>query len=162
MEGSTSLTFTDVSATTVGTVYVQGRSLGTNTMKVQASGYNDGDSSVIVHPSGFYMYSSSFTTVVSSANTSVQIRSARLHPTTLNVSTDQRIRGGLTVNVGLTNSDDTVGTLTTSTLVFGPDEYLKNTEFDPLAAGTTDINVITPAGFDTPSNKTTITATVNP
>jgi hypothetical protein len=162
LAGSTSLTFTGVSGTSVGTIYVQGRSLGNTTITVQASGYNDGGSNVTVHPSGFILYSNSFTTTTSSANTTIQIRSGRLHPTTLNYIAYQRIRGGLTVTVDLTNSDDTVGTLTTSTLAFGPNDFFMNTEFDPLADGTTDISVLTPAGFDTSSNKTTITATVNP
>ena len=53
VEGGTTVTFTGVATTSVGNIIVQGRSLGTTTITVQAPGYNDGTSSVTVNPSGF-------------------------------------------------------------------------------------------------------------
>jgi hypothetical protein len=37
-----------------------------------------------------------------------------------------------------------------------------DTQFDPLAAGSSTIEAVPPAGFSTPSTNRTITATVNP
>ena len=53
--GGTSLTFTNVTSTTVGTIFVQGRGLGSTTLTVQAAGYNDGTSNITVDPSGFIL-----------------------------------------------------------------------------------------------------------
>ena len=51
--GGTSLTFTNVTSTNVGTVYVQGQTVGTTTVTVAAPGYNNGNGNITVMPSGF-------------------------------------------------------------------------------------------------------------
>ena len=71
--GDTSLTFTNVTTTSVGTIFIQGRSLGTTTVTVQAAGYNDGTSNVTVDPSGFVLSTSDFTTNTSAANRTLQV-----------------------------------------------------------------------------------------
>ena len=48
VEGGTTLTFTNVTTTSIGTVYIQGRSLGTTTVTVQAPGYDDAVANVTV------------------------------------------------------------------------------------------------------------------
>ena len=141
--GGTSLTFTNVTSTTVGTIFVQGRALGTTTLTVQAAGYNDGTSNVTVDPSGFILNMGNFTTTTSAANTTLQSRrGASSHPTTLNYSQSQPLRGGLTVNVPVTSSDyerrhdrGQSGDRSTpaTSLNFG-------TAFDPAAVGTTTIS----------------------
>ena len=68
------------------------------------------------------------------------------------------------VQVQLTNSDDTVGVLTGSTLTYtGGGSWSATTQFDPLAAGTTTIGLTQPSGFAQPTNgRSSIVATVNP
>jgi hypothetical protein len=41
LEGTQTITFTNVNTTTVGTIYLQGRNIGTTTITVQAPGYTD-------------------------------------------------------------------------------------------------------------------------
>ena len=72
------------------------------------------------------------------------------------------MRGGLSVNVSVTSSNQTAGVITTSPLTFSNGVGLLNTQFDPLAAGGSTIEVVPPAGFSSPSNFRTIPATVNP
>src|SRR5262249_42621838 len=69
LEGGTTLTFTNVTTTSVGTIFVQGRALGSTTLTVQAPGYNDGTGNVAVDPSGFYLNASNITTTTFSPNT---------------------------------------------------------------------------------------------
>ena len=71
--GDTSLTFTNVTTTTVGTIFIQGRSLGTTAVTVQAAGYNNGTSKVTVDPSGFVLRTSDFTTNTFAANRTLQV-----------------------------------------------------------------------------------------
>ena len=103
--GSNSVTFSGVTSTFVGTIFVQGLVLGSTQITVQAAAYNDDTSSVTVDPSGFWMNASSFTRDVFAANTNIQLRSARLTAGTLNRAQDQEIRGGFAVRVDLTKSD---------------------------------------------------------
>jgi len=157
--GGTSLTFTNVTTTVVGTIFEQGRSQG-NT-QVQASGYNDGLSNVDVDPSGFVIFTpSNFTIDENAANRNIQLRSSRLNPVTLYRAADQRVRGGLTVNVALSNSNTSAGTIVTNPVVFNPNISIVSTQYDPVAPGVSIISLNTPPGFDTPSNLQQITATV--
>jgi hypothetical protein len=160
--GGASVTFNNVTTTNVGTVFVQGRALGSTTLTVQAAGYNDATPVITIDPSGFIVNSpSSLTTTTFSANTNVQIASARLHPTTLAWQANQPLRGGMpTVNVNLTNQDDAVGVLTLTSLLFGPNVGTQNTAFDPIAEGTSLVSVVPPAGFSTPSTDRQMPVTV--
>ena len=160
--GTRSVTFTNVTSSSVGSVWVQGRALGSTTLTARATGYNDDVGSITVNPSGFIINSpSNFSTNTFAANTLVQIVSSRLNPSNLNFSATQAIRGGLTVNnVQVTSSDTNAGVITTSPLTFGPNTTAMNTFFDPRASGTTVVAVAQPAGFDTPTNFQQITATV--
>ncbi|MFO1428573.1 MAG: PKD domain-containing protein [Candidatus Competibacteraceae bacterium] len=160
--GGTSVTFQGVTRTNVGTVYVQGLQRGSASLRIQAAGYNDANSTVTVTPSGFYINGNDFATTVAAANATVSIGAASLNPTTLNVAYQGSVRGGLTVNVPVTSSNPTVGTITTSPVTFTGGTTSATTQFDPQTAGTTVISVGTPPGFDTPSNQQQITATVNP
>ena len=63
----------------------------------------------------------------------------------------------------VTSSNPAVGTIVGSPVAFAPGDSFKTTAaFDPAAVGSTTIAVTTPAGFTTPSNSQSITATVNP
>lgn len=163
LAGGTSVTFTNVTTTSVGSVFVQGRSLGSATLTGTAAGYTDGNTSVTVQPSGFIINSpNNFTTTTSAANTNVRISPARLNPTTLNFAAYQPMRGGASVDVSITSSDPTTGVITISPLTFEGNVGAIDTQFDPLAAGSSTIEVVPPPGFSTPSSDRTITATVNP
>ena len=147
------------------TFYVQALTdTGTAQFQTTASGYATGTSTVTFWPSGFTLLMSNFTTTTFSPNTALQIYTVVLDPTTLNYAGTQSLRGGLTVSVPVTNSDPTVGAIVGSPAVFnGGDGYLNaSVAFDPNAAGTSTIGLITPPGFTTPSNYQQITATVNP
>jgi hypothetical protein len=73
-----------------------------------------------------------------------------LDPSSLNFIIVQPLRGVLTVDVEMMSSDMNVGTIA------------MNTDFDPMNAGSTMLDIATPGEFDTPSNLHTITATVAP
>ena len=51
--GGTTLTFTNVTSTNVGTIYVQGQTVGTTTITVSAPGYTNGIGNITVNPAGF-------------------------------------------------------------------------------------------------------------
>jgi hypothetical protein len=160
LAGTDTIVFEGVSSTFVGTIYVQGRAIGSTTVTAQAEGYNPRSASVQVQPSGFILNTSSFTTNTFQANTSIQVLPAILNPTTLQYAGNQPVRGGLTVNVPVTSSDDNVGVITTSPLAIGPNSFSGSTAFDPKAAGEALITVGVPTGFQQPANFTQITATV--
>jgi hypothetical protein len=160
--GSSSVTFSGVTSTSVGSVYLQGLALGSTQVTVQAAAYNDDTAAVTVDPSGFWFNASNFTRDIFAANQSIQVRSTRLNPTTLNRAQDQEIRAGHTVSVDLTNSDTTTGTLTVNPLVFnGGAGNAVSTAFDMLNAGSSTIAIVQPSGFDVPANvNQSIVATV--
>ncbi len=161
--GGTTVTFTNVTTTTVGTIFVQGRGLGATTLTTTAAGYTTNTSNVTVDPSGFILNMSNFTTNAGAANTTLRVDAARLNPATLNYAQSQPLRGGLTVNVPVSSSNTAVGTIVGSPAVFNPGDTVNfGTAFDPAAQGPTTISVATPAGFSMPSNLQSITATVNP
>ena len=101
-------------------------------------------------------------TTAGAGNTIFQMRMSRLNPVTLNRVNDQALRGGLTVSVDMSNSNPTAGTLTVNPLVFPPNSFVQQSQFDPNAAGATVINIQTPPGFTTPSNLQQINVNVNP
>ena len=172
-EGSNTVTFAGVTTTTVGTIYIQGRALGSTQLSGVAAGYNDGTAAIAVDPSGFRMYGPGFqtaiTTTAGAANITLTITTSRLDPVTLNVAADMELRGGLSgdlaVNVPVTSSNTAVGKVLTSPVVFqGGTGQSKQTLFDPIAAGVSVVSMPSPvAGFSVPSNgSATVTFTVNP
>jgi hypothetical protein len=165
VEGGPTLTFPGISGTVAGTIYIQGRSLGTTTITVQAPGYNDATLNVTIHPSGFAFQSgtANFSVTAGALNRTIGVQTWRLDPTTLAVAANQALRGGYgSVNLAVTSSNTTVGTIVNSPAVFGANDASKNVQFDPAAAGTSTIRVVQPAGFTTPLNLQQITATVTP
>jgi hypothetical protein len=169
LEGGSTLTFTNVPVTlpgtTVGTFFIQGRSLGTTTLTVQAPGYNDATLNVTVNPSGFsYTLSTgNITTTTGAANTTLTVQSMRLDPLTLNPTFAQALRGGhAPVSVDVTSSNTTVGTIVGSPVVFSATQLSKTVQFNPATVGTTTLAIPPPAGFSTPINLQQIIATVNP
>lgn len=73
--------------------------------------------------------------------------------------TAQRLRPGVKVEVELSSSDPTVGKVPGTVKLDGSSEFYM-AEFTPLHPGQTVITVNSPPGFLTPSNSTSVTATV--
>lgn len=161
-EGTASVIFANVTGTDVGTLYVQGRSVGNTTLQGSAAGYNEGVASVVVDPSAFLiLYPSSIASSPGGADAAIQVVSSRLNPGSLTRATEQPVRGGLTPSVAITSSNPLVGTVTVSPLVFDPSLTSKTTAFHPLATGVSTISVVQPSGFTNPSSQGQITATVS-
>jgi len=144
----------------VGTLWIQGISRNTTQLKLSAPGYSDAFVNVTVNPSGFIINSPGNFTVSAGSNTTVQLAPAVLDPITLNYAGNQTVRAGLTVGVNLISSNTTVGTISTSPVVFTGNTSFANTSFQAVAPGTTFISVATPSGFSTPSNFQQIQGTV--
>lgn len=165
--GGDTVTFANVTTTFAGNFFVQGRAAaGTTALSAKAPGFADGAGTVVAQPSGFVINSpGNFTTTAGAGNTTIQIVSVRLNPTTLNTEVSQVVRGGATVSVPVTATTLTgsgVGTITTSPLSFTANVNAVVTQFDPAAVGTATIMVGLPTGFNLPSDRQQITATVNP
>jgi hypothetical protein len=162
--GQNTVTFNNVTSTNVGTIYVQGQSLGTTTLTVTASGYNTGSGTVTVNPSGFIIYPAqgNISTTPTSSATSVTLEPAILNPGILTYAGTGALNPGIgPFNIGLTSSNTTVGTLTTSPVVFHGGDSSNATGFQPGVAGSTTLTVgAQPAGFSTPSQYQQITANV--
>jgi hypothetical protein len=162
--GSASITLqVNAGSRNIPTFYIQALA-GSGTVQIIASapGYATDTSTITLKPSGFYIPRGDFTTNTFAANSDLYIQVACLD-SNLNVVTYQyqeAVRGGLTVNVPVTSSNTTVGTITTSPVVFTGGAGYATTQFDPQTAGTTVISVEPPTGFNTPSNQRQITATV--
>lgn len=163
--GTDTLTFTNVSTTNVGTIYIQGLTEGATTLKVSAPGYTDGNANIKVDPSGFSFYynnASSFTTSVGSSPTQlvvypVALVHGTLTPDTYNYLYVSPTAG--TVNVPITSSAPAVGTVV-NPLVLAPGSDYGYLTFTPVATGTSTLTIGTPSGFSVPTDYTTSTATV--
>jgi hypothetical protein len=64
------------------------------------------------------------------------------------------------VSVPVSSSNTAAGVITSSPIIFNGGDVSRQTEFDPVSAGSTMLNVGTPVGFSTPSNRTSISVTV--
>jgi hypothetical protein len=162
--GGTSLTFTNVTSTNVGTVYVQGQTVGTTTVTVAAPGYNNANGNITVMPSGFVINPSQgpISTTTLSTPTTVTLEPAILNPGVLTYAGPGQLNPGIgPFGVAFTSSNTSVGTITTSPVVFNPSDSSDSSTFQPVASGTTTLALGTqPAGFSTPSQYQSITATV--
>jgi hypothetical protein len=161
--GGTTLVFPNITGTYVGTIYVQGASLGSTTITVSAPGYTNGNGTVLVNPSGFTFYGNpTFTTSATSGPTSLTVYPTVLNPGTLTAEYigQQLSPTAGTVDVTVTSSNTAVGTITNSPLMFMPGASNLNASFQPVATGTTNINIQTPTGFSAPSQYTQATGTV--
>jgi len=104
-----------------------------------------------------------FTVSLSDSSRPVQVAlwSVYLDPKTLRGAdiTAQRLRPGVSATLDLKNSNPAVAKVTSSVTITGP-AASASSEFVPLSPGQTVISIDTPAGFATPSNATSVTATV--
>ena len=161
--GGTTVVFKGVTSGNVGYIYIQGKSIGGTTFTVSAPGYLNGTANITVDPSGFvFYYPSPFTTNATSGPTTLNV-----YPASLTSGTNTLITLGLglapgygNVSVPVTSSDTSVGTITTSPVVFMPGATSEPTSFQPVATGMTNVTVGTPTGFTPPSQYTQYQVTV--
>lgn len=128
-----------------------------------ASGYADASSQITLAPTGFWIGNGP--SCPASCYDSFEVSSFDSNYT-LNIgvrtpSSTQRIRAGITIEVPIVSSNPSVGVFTQDSVAFSQDQYRLNTQFDPLAAGTTTLSVIQPPGFSTQAAiQTEVTANV--
>ena len=103
---------------------------------------------------------SSFTTNTFAPNTTISARTSRLNSLNQLVA-DQELRGGLSVDVPVTSSQPTVGTILTSPLTFTGGGGTRSTLFDPQTVGTSILTIPSPVpGFSAPTTLQAVTANV--
>ena len=142
---------------------------GTVQVVATATGYAQGTASTILRPSGFFLSSGAINTTTLSANTAIQVCAAQLAPGTLANEGAAILRAGVSpVSIAMTSSNTTVGVLANSPRTMGGNEGCISQDaggqlqFDPLAAGTTTLTLVTPAGYTTPASLAqSLTATVS-
>lgn len=168
--GSQSITFNNVTTTSVGTIWVQGAGNEglTAQLKAQASGFNDATSTVTVNPSGISFNTGNFTIGHTSSNTALDIRTWMLSPGTLAIASNQNLMGGTSIQVNLASDNTAAGTIVNSggtaisSVTFnGGDVVNTSAFFHPVAAGTAHVIITEPVNLDTPSTGLIITVTVN-
>jgi trimeric autotransporter adhesin len=151
--------------------YVEGQNYSgtgatTATLTASAAGFSDGIATLSLYPTGLsYLSSTPLSTTTFSAATTLTVYAVVLNPGTLTYYTygynvGPQATGGLPVSV--TSSNPGVGTLggSPATIPVGS-YYTQAISFHPAAAGTTNLNILTPTGYFTPSNQSVqIVATV--
>ena len=169
--GGTVLTFTGItSAGYLPAIYVQGQKVGSTTITAAAAGYSNGVGTATVYPSGFSFYGGGgdFTTTTTSTPPTITVRTNVLNLGTLTIENyGYQLNPGLgTITVPVTSGTPSVGTIT-GPVVFNAGDSGAQTTFTPLSTGSTVLTVGTPTnttgtstGFSTPSQYTTINATV--
>ena len=158
--GTSSITISGVGDAVTKYFWVQGRALGTTTMRITADGYTTAAKTITINPSGFAIMSpSAINTDSFAVNRAVDVRPVCLNAN-LSYKQSQRLRGGKSVDVVVTSSNPAVGTIAVSPITYVGNTYSVDAAFDPIGPGTSTIAVVTPAGFTTPTNYVQITATV--
>lgn len=148
-------------------VYVQALgSSGTVDVTCSAPGYGTGTESFTFVPSGFVLGGSVYANTAINANTLTDLHLSatayRLDPGTGATTQVQRIRGGYTVEIGLTSSQPAIGTVPSTVSFTGNGNgYGPEFTFTPLAEGSTVLTVAQPTGWQTPSNWASLTVNVS-
>ena len=153
-EGSESITIPNVANDGNNFVWVQGRTLGAETViTASAPGYASGSMLVNVDPSGFAFHASNPTGVDAFAgNQSFGIQALRLDPVTLNWLEQQQVRGGAAFDIPVSSSDPGVGSILNSPVTFGPGQNSALVTFDPVGSGSTVLSLQQPTGFQVLAN----------
>lgn len=160
--GSASITLqVNAGSTSVSTYYVQAlASSGSAVITATADGYSANSFEVnLTESSAIIASPSAINTTPFSNNTSVLIRTYRLNAAGQIVSI-QGVRGGFSVDMPISTSDSTIGVMVDSNLTITGGESFVSTEFDPVSAGTTTINLGQATGLNTATVFQSIDATV--
>ncbi len=162
--GTTSITVNiPAGGTSSSAFYVQTlASTGSATITQTVPQFNPTTATINFTPSGFTVYGGTSTSTLSGAS-AVTLYFAQLDPTTQAVTANGiTLRPGVgTLNVGLTDSNMSVGTLSSSSIAFNPGDTTHSVNFQPAGAGTAIIgfgSILT--GFAAPSANATTTFTV--
>ena len=164
--GAATLTATIPAGTSTVSTYAKAlSSLGTANVTAQVNGYSNGVGVVTLARSGFVVagpngVGGNFDTAVG-ANTTLTVYAALLDGSGLFVQ-PQQLRGGLSASVPISSSTTTVGTVSTSTVLFDNNADAVPVTFKAINGGATTISVQTPSGFTVPSAGTSLTANVTP
>jgi len=147
-------------------VYGVGNS-GTSGYTAMVTGFGTANGVVTLGRTGFILASpfgngADFFTTTLSPPTDINVFTALLDSSG-NPVTSQDVAGGTTINVNVTSSPTSVGTITTSPVTFtgGPGSAQATTQFQPVGVGTATITAIAPAGFATPAKDASLHATVS-
>jgi len=168
--GTASITLQLGGATTgVPTFYIEGQNFSgttaiTTTLTATSSGYTNGTATLTLYPTGLTYFTGTLTTTALSASTPVNVYLAILTPGTLTEYTSGMVLGpqASPVPVTVTSTNTSVGTVIGSpaTIPVGA-YYTQSINFQPVAAGSTNLNLAIPTGYSTPSNESVqIVATV--
>jgi hypothetical protein len=150
-----------------GIVYAQALAgSGQVTVTASAAGYTSGSGTVTLTPSGFVITGptgvvgvASFPTNIGNTTT-LTIMTGRLDAS-LQYVENQQLRGGFSVSVPLTSSNQAVGRVSPASVTFTPADTAYTTTFSALAVGGTLVSATVPAGFSLPaSGGNSITANV--
>ena len=149
--GTGSITFTNVSGTSFGPVYIQGQAVGTATITESAPGYTSGSNTITVDQSGFTFYYARppFTTTTFSSASQIPVYTTTLQNGNV-YNLGLPISPGVTpATVAVTDSVPSVGTISSAALVFSPGTGSLSFNFQPVSAGDTIIAISTPTGYTT-------------
>ncbi|HKS76042.1 MAG TPA: hypothetical protein VJQ82_22710, partial [Terriglobales bacterium] len=144
--------------------YIEGQNFSgagaiTATLKGSAAGYSDGLATLSLYPTGLSYWPGSggtLSTTTSSSPSVLTIYLVLLTPGTLTAYTygyplGPQASGAVPVSVASTNT--AVGTVSGSPAAIGVGAYFTQAiSFVPVATGTTNLNLATPAGYFTPSD----------
>lgn len=138
-------------------------SSGSVTVTASAEGYTSATSTVTLTPSAFVLVGpqsgvSSITTN-EGLNTSLTVESVELD-SSFNVLGEQPVAGGVSVNVNVTSSNPSVGTIASSPVTFQGGDETASTQFNAAGSGVTTLTASVPTGFSTPAqgaNSLTVT-----
>ena len=140
---------------------------GTPTFTVSAQGFGTFTGTESVTPSAVLIASgpqllSQVTTNVSSGNLSLTVYLAQLDPNTLNIASFEPLAGGFSIQVPVSNSFPTAGTLGSSSLTFNGNDMSKDDVFTPKApGGITTIGLTAPTNFTVSTQLPSVQITVN-
>ena len=142
--------------------YIEGQNYSgttaiTASLTATAAGYSSGNAAMSLYPSGLtYLFTNTLSTTTFTPPTTLTAYLGILSPGTLTLYTYGYVLGPQApgaVPVSITSSSTSVGTLTGSPSSIGVGAYYTQAiSFHPATAGTTNLNLATPAGYSTPSN----------
>jgi hypothetical protein len=170
--GSASITLQlTAGSTSVPAFYIEGQNFSgtgaiTATLTASAAGYSDGVSTLSLYPTGLTYFTSTLNTTTTSSPSTLTVYLLVLTPGTLTYVTNGYPLGPQApgpVPVAVTSTNTSVGTIAGSpaSISAGGPYYTQAISFVPATAGTTNLNLATPAGYFTPSNQSVqIVATV--
>jgi hypothetical protein len=169
--GTASITLTlTAGSASVPAFYVEGQNLSgstavTATLTAKAAGFSDGTTTLTLYPSGLAFLNNALSTTSTSGPTAVTTYLVILSPNTLSFYTYGYALGpqASAIPVVVTSSNTAVGTITGSPATLAVGAYFTSAiNFQPATAGTTNLNLATPTGYNTPTTEyVQIVATVN-